>query len=312
MSTIELLLNDVDAVVAGFVNLAFVQLSPAVQSLWRMMLLLFIVFYGYRTLISGNFEARMLLDRIFKFVITLAVLTEWNTFSLLIYDLVTNLPSEIASPILSGAGQDSDNINSNITQFFDNGFKVGAQVIADASWAEISKILYGISIYLTTVLFGGYAAFLIVLGKLGTALLLAVAPFFILMFVWDISRDMFTGWLRTLLNYAFIPLFVYTLLALFGGIVDNRLAALSVAASTGSKEIVPVLSSYILATFAGFLLSLQIMNITSSVVGGISLSTLGWVERSTRAGGRVAKGATVGSARWVGNKVFSRNKGSAA
>lgn len=155
-------------------------------------------------------------------------------------------------------------------------------------------MFYGACIYFTTLVFGGYAAFLIILSKLGTALLLAVAPIFILMIVWDVSKDLFAGWMRTLLNYAFIPLFVYTLLALFGSIAESRLDALDGAVQTG-QSIAPALAAYLLATFAGFLLSLQIMTITSSVMSGISLTTQGWVERMTRgtlnAPGNVTRGA---------------------
>lgn len=296
MEIIQLLLDDVDNVVAGFVSLAFIQLSPGVQSLWRIMLLLFIVIYGYKVFVSGNFEGRVMMMNIFKFVITLAIVTEWSAFSLFVYDFATNYPMEIAQEIMAVKGQSSDNLNLAITDFFDNGFRIAAKFIQEASWNDLTSYFYAISIALATLLFGGYAAFLIVLSKLGTAILLAVAPVFILMIVWDVSRDLFAGWLRTLLNYAFIPLFVYTLLALFGQIANSRLAALDLAATNG-ESVMPQLAAYVLATFAGFLLSLQIMTITASVVGGISLTTQGWAERATRGTIRSPKTA------WEGGKA---------
>lgn len=296
MDAIQLLINDVDNIVAGFVSLAFIQLSPGVQSLWRIMLILFIVIYGYKVFVSGDFEARAMMMRTFKFVITLAIATEWGAFSLIVYDLATNFPSEIAQEIIITKGQDAESIDASLTIFFDDGFAVGSELISKSSWNDLTSMFYGACIYISTILFGGYAAFLIILSKLGTALLLAVAPVFILMIVWDGSRDLFAGWLRTLMNYAFIPLFVYTLLALFGSIAESRLDSLDGAVQTGTA-IAPALAAYLLATFAGFLLSLQIMTITSSVMGGLSLSTQGWVERTTRGTLRVPGNGVQGAAR---------------
>lgn len=292
MGAIEQLLTNIDESLIGFVNSIFIQLSPAVHNLWRVLMIMFVVIYGYRVMVSGNFEAREMFVKTLKMVIVLAVATEWAPFSIFVYDLSTQFPSEIADQMLAADNKNSDNINSSITAFFDEGFRVAGKFFDEAGWTNKMYPIYGFLVCVFTILFGAYAAFLIILAKLAVALLLALAPIFILLLVFNESRELFMGWLRTLINYALIPLFVYALLGLIGAIISDRLIDLNTAFNT-KKGITEAMAGFALCTFAGFLLSTQIMSIVGGITGGYTLGTLGTVSRNAfrtaRFGSAVAK-----------------------
>jgi type IV secretion system protein VirB6 len=291
MGAIELLLTEIDETLIGFVNSVFLQLSPAVHALWRMMMILFIVIYGYRVMTSGNYEAREMFVKMLKLVIVLVIATEWAAFSLLVYDLTTQFPAEVGAQILSSQGQSSGGVNTGLTAFFDKGFLVAGEFLRKAGFSNLMYFFYGSATVFFTVLFGAYAAFLIILAKLAVALLLAVAPIFIILLVFNESRELFMGWLRTLINYALIPLFVYALLALIGAIIDDRLNKLAASLAADSAAVTVPFAAFALCTFAGFLLSLQIMNIVSGITGGYTLGTLGSVSRNAMRGARISMGA---------------------
>lgn len=294
MGAIELLLNDIDNTLVGFVNSVFIQLSPGVHALWRMLMILFIVIYGYRVMISGNFEARELFTKMLKLVIVLVIATEWAAFSIVVYELTTQFPAEVGAEILNSQSDSPENINDGLTAFFDHGFVVAGKFFDNAGWSNKLYPVYGFLTAVFTILFGAYATFLILLAKLAVAILLAVGPIFIILLVFSEMRELFMGWLRTLLNYALIPLFVYALLALINTIIVDRLIKLDEALKI-EQGVTEAFAAFCLVTAAGFLLTTQIMSIVSGITGGYSLGTLGSVARNSirgaRLGGAAAKAA---------------------
>lgn len=295
MGAIELLLNEIDNSLIGFVNSVFIQLSPAVHALWRIMMILFVVIYGYRVMISGNFEAKEMFTKMLKLVIVLAIATEWAPFSIFVYNMATVFPAEVGSEILATEGQTSDGVNTGLTSFFDKGFFIAGEFLRKAGLSNLMYFFYGSATAFFTVLFGAYAAFLIILAKLAVALLLAVAPIFIILLVFTESRELFMGWLRTLINYALIPLFVYALLALIGAIINNRIDALAAALGAENVPLTAPFAAFALCTFAGFLLSMQIMSIVSGITGGYTLGTLGSVSRNAARGFMASRAAARGT-----------------
>ena len=99
--------------------------------------------------------------------------------------------------------------------------------------------------------------------------------FFIFKFllIFSNSRGLFEGWLRTLLNYSVIPIFVYTLLAFLLSLAERPLENLEEHSSV-TQALLDGVAPYALVTFISTLLLMQIMNMAASVTGGLSLSTM--------------------------------------
>ncbi|MDH5722999.1 MAG: type IV secretion system protein [Alphaproteobacteria bacterium] len=292
MNAIDILLTNIDATILGYVQGSFGNLTPIVSILWTSMFIVFIAFYGYKVIISGKFLLSDLWIHCFKIIAIFILATQWNAFSIFILDVVTNMPSDIAGQMISAAAtgpSDVTSANTALGLFYEKSMTVATTVSQGAGW-NISVIISSWAIRLCALALTAYALMLIVLSKIAVAVLLAAGPVFILMLIFMQTRSLFEGWLRTLLNYALIPVFVYGILALLLALLVQPLAILEANASV-SAQVMTYIAPFMLISVVSVLLLAQVMNLSSGIAGGLSLSTMGL----GRIAGRSAQhGATTG------------------
>ena len=317
---IEVLISQIDALVLAFVQNAFGDLMPVVQILWRLMFIVFIAVFGYKVIISGRFKAPELIVNCIKIIVLLCVATQWDTFYLLLYAMVTDLPSDIAGKIMHGvasslpssAPTDALSANAALSLFYDRSMEVSAKLLQGAGWNNFGLYFYASAIWFGSILFTGYAAMLIILAKIAVALLLAVGPLFILLLIFANTRNLFEGWLRTLLNYAIIPIFVYALLALLLTLAESPLKAMEDNIGADGP-VITYIAPFLFVSFVSVMLLAQIMNMAASITGGLSLSTLGggmWLARTAARAPRTSTKAGVWGASAVKHpsKTFNATK----
>lgn len=296
ISAIDQLISNVDSIVFLFVQGSFGSLSAAIALFWRIMFIIFIAIFGYKVMISGRFSASELMINTLKIVIILAVATEWDSFFLVVYDLSTDLPSDIAGQMLLSASaslndpslSNIENANMGLSLFYDRSLAVTQDVLEGASWYDLGIYLYAGTIALVALLFSGYAAMLIILAKIAVAILLAVGPIFILLLIFQNTRSLFEGWLRTLLNFAIIPIFIYAVIAFFIILAENPLQNLENNADVNA-QLLTAMAPFLLISVVGFMIMAQVMNMASSITGGVSLSALNAGAWATRHSVNLAK-----------------------
>ena len=150
LSIIEQLIANVDAIILLFVQGSFGALSTAIGIFWRIMFIIFIAVFGYKVIISGRFSASDLLTNIIKIIVILAIATEWDTFFLLVYDIVTDLPADIAGEMittasnsLGGTPVDSvDNANLALSLYYDRTLSVVEEILEGSDWLDFGVYLY--------------------------------------------------------------------------------------------------------------------------------------------------------------------------
>ncbi len=285
------LIANVDSIILGFVQGSFGSLTATIQILWRLMFIVFIAVYGYKVIISGRFSATDLVWHCFKIIILLVLATEWDAFFLFIYNMATDLPSDIAGQIISAAADSlgsnaqadsEDSANVALQTFFDRGMTVASKLLDGAGWNNMGQYFYAFGVWFGTIGLTGYSTMLIILAKLAVAILLAVGPVFILLLIFMNTKSLFEGWLRTLLNYAIVPIFVYALLALILALMEAPLRFLE-QNSSSQDGLMTSVGPFLLTAIVSILLLSQILNMAASVTGGVSLSTMGtgaWASRA--------------------------------
>lgn len=301
---IDQLILNVDSIILLFVQGSFGKFSVAVEILWRLMFIIFIAWFGYKVIISGKFSANDLVVNIMKIIIILAVATQWDTFFLIVYNLVTDLPSEIAGSLIQAAsdslGDSSvnsiDNANIGLSLYYDRSLTITEHVLEGASWYDFGIYLYAGAITLVALIFSSYAAMLIIISKLSVAILLAVGPVFILMLMFKNTQSLFEGWLRTLLNYALLPIFVYAVLAFFLILAEMPLQNLENNASVNAA-LLTAMAPFLFISVVGIMIMHMTMNKAASITGGISLSTMGAGGWLARKGMGLAQKAPAGALR---------------
>jgi type IV secretion system protein VirB6 len=287
----ESLITQVDSIILGFVQGSFGSLTATIQTLWRLMFVVFIAVYGYKVIISGRFSASDLIWHCLKIIILLVIATQWDTFFLFVYNMATDLPSDIAGILIASAADsgteasDETSANLALSEFFDRGMTVSSRILEGADWNDFGQYMYAGLVWFGTIGLTGYSTMLIVLSKLAVAILLSVGPVFILLLIFVNTKSLFEGWLRTLLNYAIVPIFVYALLALILMLIENPLTSLEENADTNGK-LLSYIGPFLVTSIVSILLLSQILNMASSITGGVSLSTMGtgaWASRKLAA-----------------------------
>lgn len=279
------LLDKVDAGVENYIFNSYAGLAAEMSSTLRIMFVLFLVLYGV-SVMQGWIRTslpefiQMLVRMLFIFIFA----TFWNVFSAFAYELFTQTPNQVAGVLLSSAGgslSNADSVNEVLGGIYDKTISSASQLIFKSdTWAFGTK-LHGLLLAVLVIGMIIYALFLIVLAKIAVAILLGLSPLFIAFMLFSATRGLFEGWLRQLLNFAFIPALTYGILIFVVSLNNDSVTALKESVkngSTGNMDIYPVL----LSAGISIILLMQVMGIAAGIAGGMQLSTLGSVGAAMR------------------------------
>ena len=226
-----------------------------------------------------------LFPRLMRFVIILVLLLNMPNIFDWAFAFVTAVPNAVAVFLL-GAGPVTDEagVIGLIEAVMTAGIDAASTIWTDASWSDIgSHVLSGL-LLLTGLVLAILAAVLLMVSKLGVGILLAVAPFFLTLRLLDVGKGLFEGWLRQLLTFALVPIFVYSLIALNFGILTTAHTQLTLAAASAAGVTFTTAVPYVLVAVVNMILLTQVMGWAGGVGGGIALAV--------SAGGVLAGAAT--------------------
>lgn len=218
----------------GFAALA--DASSPVAVVLQALLTLFIAIFAWRLLFGPTPAARDAVGAVLKIGIVLTLATSWPAYRTMVYDVVLKGPGEVAALIMQGgeqadgrglAGrlQAADNGIGALTAAgsgrmtgslaLDNGGEAGFRTIA---MQDESALGWGRTFYLASTL--GMLAVLRIAG----GLLLALAPLFAGLLLFDFARGLFSGWLRGLVLVALGSLGIHVLLSVEMAVIEPWLA----------------------------------------------------------------------------------------
>lgn len=277
---IEAYINRVDLLIFDFVKGSFLSLNPIIEILWHGFFILFIAIYGYKTIITGKFSSSQLIVSCLKIIVLLILATQWDNFFLFIYTMSTDFPSDVSGQIMKGslfaldnqAPLDTTSANIALSQFFDRAMKATENLLEGANFLQLPLYMYALIIWGATLAFAGYATALIILAKLGIAVLLSVGPLFIILYTFSNTKGLLENWLRALFNYALLPIFLYAVLALLLALIEAPLQYMENNIAPES-EILSSIAPFVISACLSVILLLQVHKITSSIARGISLNS---------------------------------------
>lgn len=243
--------------------------SPAGLALTGL-LTLFIALYGIRLLFGSGGQPHDVVGAVLKIGIVLTLAVSWPAWRILAYDTILYGPAELAAAITPTSTlpdptanfvQRLQAIDSNIAAltYTGTGRQTG-ELTEEAPAAGFRSIAMedetGLGwarwLYLATVI-GSLATLRIAAG-----LLLALAPLFAGLLLFDLTRGVFMGWLRGLLLTALGSLGLTTLLSVEVALIEPWLLdvlsrrSLGYATPTAPTELLALVAAFALAT-AGLL-----------------------------------------------------------
>ena len=281
----ESLLDATDAAIGAFIFDAWASFIAVAGDWITAIMILYIVITGYLMLI-GRFGSTFSdwFVRILKLSVVFIFVTNVDLLTRVLFELFTNVPEAVASQLAGVAGGDEGGINGSIGVVWQQGLTATQNIFQEASLTSWSPVVFALIILIVTILAVVYITFLVMLAKLAVAVLLGVAPFFILLYLFESTRSIFEGWLRQLMSFALIPVFLYGLLALVINIVQT-MSDQMLAATANEVWGITQVGPYALVMLVSLLLTTQVMGWASGVAGGFSLSTVNAFRNSTIAAG---------------------------
>jgi len=278
---IENLLNAVDASVNNYVFSVYAGISSEMNTTLRLMFILFFVIYGL-SLSQGWIQSSIqdFIRHFFKFTLVFIFATNWNYFNQLFYTLFTDSPNYLGGVMLASAPnsffQGVSNVNSVLGGIYDQGLYAASIMLFESDTWNIAIKATGLLTGVMTLLMVAYAAFLVAIGKIATAVLLGLSPLFIAFLVFRHTRGLFEGWLRQLMNFALIPVITYGILIFAVTLTSPAVKQLADASKAGNAS-TNFVFPFLLASAVSIILLKQAMGIAAGIAGGIQLSALGTV-----------------------------------
>lgn len=296
----ETMVNTVDCymqstVQAGYANL----LGPGSVFGYALTIALtiYVAIVGYR-LIFGRSSLSMgeMAPRMLLIGAVLALTSNWATYQILVYDVLTDGPQEIVSAVNPSAGQ-SSSVNQRVDMLsgrmvdladawteFDARPENAAPDEAEDAAALPPTTAAGITaiiapkdslgpnmLMLSALLLVLASAGVLVVAKIILGLLLLLGPIFAVLGLFSVTRGLTLGWARAAVLMAVIPVMAIMTAAGATALIEPVLTEMYVSANQGIFSLRAALTILIIVLIT-VAVSIQLFRIGRTIVGGWTLS----------------------------------------
>lgn len=304
------LLKGVDNVIGTFVQTGYQNLVSNNRDVITLALILYVAWMGYQYLSRTlEMDVMNLAKHIALLSAVYGVLMRWDLFYLFFYNVFTNEPALLGKALIqSGNGWHGESTLGALDAIFWKGMHLSQTLFSGGNVYHLQNYFFALVIFMATGLECLGALFLLMYAKIAMALLLVLAPLFLMFLLWDTLRNFFNQWLGQLFNYAFIPLVTCGILMI----------TLSLAEATQPGEVVGDkwfvgLMVYLCVSFITAFLFWQVLPLCAALSNGLALE--GFESAKSMIGGRRRlqknKEQTSPKKRQVASQETSKSKGSA-
>lgn len=278
------------------------QLTPVLSGL----LVLYLIFWGFRFW-QGRGESSVIdiAFRLFRIAIIFSIATGWGPIQTVAYGVISGIPTAISSVMMNnivnaGRGAMSQTtVERDLYDFYQIALLASARISAPAAItavpaptakpqpadpdpsaksgpdskttlpgdAVLSSLHSGI-VWISAALFVGYAVFLMLFSKLALWVVLALAPGFIVMLLFQGVSRFFSGWLSVAIQTMLVPIFFYAFLSFFLLVIKEVVIALKISMDHGAVPGIKEIAPFVLICFSGLFLLAQIVPLSARMAGG--------------------------------------------
>lgn len=249
------------------------------------------VYYGRGT---GEMITNSLLILV-KYAVIMAIFATYDLFDLFIIQLIEETPNSIARVMAAPwvGGQD----NNDIIGLLDEYARTVGQKASDHSWgSSVGEKLEALVIQVVTYLYVAFAAVQFGIAEIVTKLFLMLTPLALAAIMFEKTKGIFEGWLRTLTTMAILKVLLIVMITLLMGLFGDAADKLEPKSDTGTASI----GVFLMITILMILVTFRLPDLASQMGGGLSVSAAGVVI----AGAAAAVGA--GAAALAGGDRMQR------
>jgi type IV secretion system protein VirB6 len=196
-------------------------------------------------------------------------------YNSVVASFIWNAPTALANIVTAGGGGAPAG-GSFLDSMMETIYKLGNIYWVYDGWGvDLSAKLIAVLIWVAGMILTAYAAFLLILAKVGLAVMLGIGPLFILLTLFEATKKFFDAWLGQCFNYLFLMVLTAATSSIILSLITNYvLDGLEFAKASGQAPLMAIFPAIALCA-VGVLVLMQIAPIASALGGGASLSTLG-------------------------------------
>jgi type IV secretion system protein VirB6 len=264
-------ITTVDTVINHFVHASFMNLVQNNHGVITLCMTLYIVWLGYRFMMHSLPMDLNTVNRLILLIMVYALVTQWNLFYTFIYNIFTNEPGEIMKSMSTQDGASGAGVYNGLNAVYSQGMKAAWMLFGKGgnfTFDSIRMYFFGFLVVIATCAGCLVALAYIIYAKMAVALMIFLAPIFLLFLLWESTRELFNKWLQTTLNYALIPVIVCGILMMILSVINETLPGLSMISQNNFLGIIPFVGLMLISA----LLFTQVPTIASALGGGIALT----------------------------------------
>jgi type IV secretion system protein VirB6 len=307
------MLRTVDQTSEAFIETAYGGLGLQVEFLFRSMLILYVVWWGYMILAGrangSPIEIAFKLMRAF-FIYFMA--TNWDAFAATLFVLAQKIPDIISDTIikavagsagLESGSDDASGVVRILDAVFEAALKIWEQVTSD-TLGYITGAFVGTVVFVFAMFFIGFAVAAILAAKLMLAITLALAPVFIILALYQYTTRYTDGFLTLVAQLVVGQIMIYSFLGLY-----YKMIAMAISATEGQaidSKLAYVAPFVLVCLIGSYVLSqIQVLAATITSGQGVNLMSAGRGIRnsardSVRGIASAGNGAATGTRKLMG------------
>ena len=211
--------------------------------------------------------------RIVKSALIIAFATNSALYAGEVADFLYKWPAALVGVI---NGSEITSTTQILDQSLAQSIDLGKKVWESATITTIGLYFIALAIWTMGAVVAGLTAFIIITAKIGLALLLAIGPIFILLLMFDATREFFNKWLTSVLSTGFTIVLVSMVSQLIMKYYSAGIEAAN--ASAGASGGIVAITTMMPAVVTGIIaipMILSIPSLASGLGGGVSAGTAG-------------------------------------
>jgi type IV secretion system protein VirB6 len=197
-------------------------------------LIIYVALLGWRLLLGGTGRVSELPLTALKIGAILAMVSNWSLFQTLVFDLVTKTPIELTRLITASSASQSSLVGDPLggLQVAHDQLTLSAAAFGKAVSLQVGPLAGGNAAASQALWQASQLLFLSTAGlfsaaMIAVAILTALGPLFVSLFLLAPTRDLFIGWVRALLAAMLAPMLAWMASALMLMVLEPNLIALA-------------------------------------------------------------------------------------
>lgn len=284
------LLNKMDSLSHSFVFQGYQNLVASYTHAIQGLVLLAVMVFGYASLtgwISLSLAETSKRALLIGFVLSFAL--NWGHFSEFVYKLFTLAPNEIASHLVQAIPgnpfTNTGGVNQALQEAWYDVVSFVSAIWDRGSLSSPMPYVWAILLLLVGLILLAIALIELVIAKFGLAIYLVLAPLMIPMLLFKATKEiLFDGWLRHLVGFAFMPIFITSALTLGLLLMSESDAAIKEAIASDQLTMTAI-APHLISSLICIGLLLKATAMAAGIAGSFSTTAAAWVGQKTMKAG---------------------------